>query len=134
MTGTMFTERVDDDDIGLLARVSDPVRSSTPATCAPLMVAISSIWRAVSIVSGTPCRLPAERVERGPLGAEGRAHLGEDVARGRRHHVDRQARPQAELIGLVHRRPACPICSSIWGAIEIVPPVSCTRSHSWSLK
>ena len=27
-----------------------------------------------------------------------------------------------------------PICSSTCGAIEMVPPVSFTRCHSWSLK
>src|SRR5215216_2619508 len=44
-----------------LPGVSEPVRSSTPATWAPLMVASSSIWRAVSMSSATSPSLPASQ-------------------------------------------------------------------------
>src|SRR5690606_22685523 len=53
-TGTMLMSRASmSTTSAFLPGVSEPVRSSTPATYAPLMVAISSICRAVSMVSGT---------------------------------------------------------------------------------
>jgi hypothetical protein len=54
MTGATFIARASSSTMSArLPGVSEPVRSSSPATCAPLSVAIWSICRAVSIVSGT---------------------------------------------------------------------------------
>ena len=81
-----------------LPGVSEPVRSSSPATWAPSSVASCSISRAVSRSLGAGSfGSQFIGVDPGPLGAEGGPHLGEHVAGHRGHDVDRQARAQAEL-------------------------------------
>ena len=118
-----------------LPTVSEPVRSSTPATWAPSRVAIRSMSRAVSIVSGVG--VPSSHVTaltRARSAAKA-ARIWVNMSPGTvvTTSTDRLGRSSNCRALLTGGQP-WPIWSSTWGAIEIIPPVSLTRCHSCSLK
>ena len=118
-----------------LPGVSEPVRSSRPATWAPLMVAISSIWRALSMFSGTSVlasQATALTLARSVPKAE-RIWVNMSPGAVVTTSIERLGRRPYSIAFMTGGQP-CPICTSICGAIEMVPPESATSRHSSSEK
>ena len=118
-----------------LPGVSEPVRSSSPATCAPSRVAIRSMSSAVSIVSGIGVSWSQQTALTRARSAPKPARIWVNMSPGTvvTTSMDRLGR-RPNLRALLIGGQPWPIWVSTWAAIEIVPPVSATRCHSWSLK
>ena len=126
---------LDDHDVGLLARcqragaILDPGDVRAVDGCR-----LEHLARGQHILGYLLVRLVLLGVHPGAIGSERGPHLGEHVARNRRHHVDRQAGPQPHSQRVQQRRPAVAHRISTCGATETLPPLSLTSCHSSSLK
>ena len=118
-----------------LPGVSEPVRSSTPATCAPSRVAIFSMSVAVSMSSGIGMSRSQQTALTRARSAPNAARIWVNMSPGTvvTTSIDRLGR-SPNLRALLTGGQPCPIWVSTCAAIEMVPPVSATRCHSWSLK
>src|SRR5207248_116060 len=117
-----------------LPGVSDPVRCSTPATCAPLTVAISSSCRAVRLPSAGSLRCHQIALLRA-RSAPKAARIWVNMSPGTvvTTSIDRLGRSPDSSAFTTGGQP-CPICVSTWAAMDTVPPVSATSRHSSSLR
>ena len=115
--------------------MSDPVFDSSPTTCAPSSVAIVSMSRAVSASSGSGSSLfHTESLLRHRSAAK--AHrISVNMSPGTvvTTSIDRLGRSPYERAFITGGQP-WPICISTCGAIEIVPLLLATSSHSSSVR
>ncbi len=118
-----------------LPGVSEPVRSSSPATCAPSRVAIVSRSRAVSASAGSGSSLAQTESFDRHRSAENAQRISVNMSPGTvvTTSIERLGRKPWARAFMIGGQP-WPICISTWGATEIVPRLFATSSHSSSLK
>ena len=115
--------------------VREPTRSSRPATCAPSSVAVVSMSRAVSASDGNGSSVSQTEsfdFQRSWLNAH-RISVNMSPGTVVTTSIDRLGRSPCARAFMIGGQP-WPICISTCGAIEIVPRLLATRSHSASLK
>ena len=109
--------------------------ASSPATCAPSSVAIVSMSRAVSASDGSGSSLSQTESFDRHRSALNAHRISVNMSPGTvvTTSIDRLGRRPYERAFWTGGQP-CPICISTCGAIEIVPLLFATSSHSSSLK